>query len=68
MYMRHFSPNRPSRDPHHYICFFLYLICCKAPQKNILHEVLDLRKKFLGSISPKITQKAENDTVGRHRF
>ena len=67
--MRHSSPNRniiiiiiiiPSR----YVYMF-HVICCRASQKNIVHEVLDFLKKFLASISPKIIQKTENDTVGR---
>ena len=28
-------------------------ICCRAPQKKTLHEVLDFLKNCLGSISPK---------------
>ena len=36
--------------------------------KNTVHEVLDYEENLLGSISPKITQKIENDTVGRYRF
>ena len=36
--------------------------------KNTVHEVLDFLKNCLGSISPEITQKTENDTVGRYRF
>ena len=36
--------------------------------KNTVHKVLDFLKNFLESISPKITQKTENNTVGRHGF
>ena len=48
--------------------FFFHVICCRASQKNTAHEVLDSSKKFSGSVSPKITQKTENDIVGRYRF
>ena len=58
------SPNRPSGDPH-YFGFFSHV---SASQKNIVHELLDFSKKSFRSISPKITQKTENDTVGRYRF
>ena len=47
---------------------FLYTICCRAPQKNTVHEVLDFLKNFFELISPKITQKTENVTVGRYWF
>ena len=50
--------------PSRYVYMF-HVICCRASQKNIVHEVLDFLKKFLASISPKIIQKTENDTVGR---
>ena len=48
--------------------FFLHVICYPYNIKNTVHEVLDFLKKFLGSISPKISQKTENATVGRYRF
>ena len=38
------------------------------PKKDIVQEVLELLKIFLWSISPKITQKTENDTVGHYWF
>ena len=47
---------------------FFHVICCTVSQKNIVHEVLDKLKNVLGSISPKITQKTENDAVKRYRF
>ena len=65
--MSHSSPNRPNRDPH-YFGFFLNVICWRASQKHTVHEVLDFSKKNCGSMSPKITQKTDNDTVGRDRF
>ena len=37
-----------------------------ASQKNTVHEVLDFLKNFVGSILAKLTQKTENDTVGRY--
>ena len=40
----------------------------KCVPKNTVHEVLDLKKKILGSIPPKITQKTDNETIGRYRF
>ena len=67
IYSRDSSPNRTSRDPH-YFWFFLHGICWRAFQKNTVHEVLDFLKNFLASISPKIIQKTEKATVGRHRF
>ena len=36
--------------------------------KNTVHKVLDFLKNYLRSISPKITQTIENDTVARYRF
>ena len=30
--------------------------------------IFDFLKNFVGSISPKITQKTKNDTFGRYRF
>ena len=62
-----FSPNRPSEDPHYFL-IFSHIICWRATHKNTVYEVLDLLKKCLASISPKITKKTENDTVGRYRF
>ena len=44
------------------------LICCGASRKNNVHEILDSLKNFVGSASPTITLKTENDTVGRYRF
>ena len=67
MYTRHFSPNRPSRDPTIFD-FFFHVVCCRASQKNTVHEVLDFFKSCLWSISPKITQNTKNDIIGRHRF
>ena len=65
--MRLSNPNRPSRDPH-YFYFFFHVICWRASQKKTVHKVLGFLKKKFGPISPKITQKTENDTVGRYRF
>ena len=61
--MRHPSLNRPSRDPHYF-----YVTCCRVSKKNTVHEDLDFLKISIGSISPKIIQKTENDSVERHRF
>ena len=62
--MSHSSPNRPSGDPNYFGFFPRNRL--KGVPKNTVHEVLDFLKKCLGSISPKITQKTENDTVGRY--
>ena len=43
--------------------FFFHVICRRASQKKTVREVLDFSKKCLCSVSPKITQKIENDTV-----
>ena len=37
-------------------------------KKNTVPKVLDFLKKVLRSISSKITQKTENDTVGHQQF
>ena len=42
------------------------LIICEASKKNTVHEVLDFLTNFLVSMSPKMTQRTENDTVGRY--
>ena len=42
--------------------------CCWVSQKTTVHEVWNFEKNFLRSISPKITEKTENDTLGRYRF
>ena len=47
---------------------FLSRNVLKGVPKNTVHEVIDFLKKFLASISTQITQKTENDTVGRYRF
>ena len=63
IYMRHSSPNR-----RHYFLFFFHVIWYRASRKNTVYEVFDFLKFFLDLMSPKMTQKTENDTVGRHRF
>ena len=65
--MEHSSPNRPGRDPHYFLFFFL-LICCRTLKKNTVCKVLDFLKIFLGSISIKTTQKIDNDPVKRYGF
>ena len=47
---------------------FFCVMCYIAFQKNTVNEILDILKKILLSISPKITQKTENDTFGHYRF
>ena len=67
IYICHFIPNRPSGDPH-YFGFFFHVISWRASPKNTVYEVLNFLKNFMGSLSPKITQKTKNDTVRRSRF
>ena len=66
MYMRHFSPSRPSCDLH-YLWFFSRNMSKGVPKKYRTQNYR-FSKKFFRSISPKVTQKTENDTVGRYRF
>ena len=64
MCVRHSRLNRLSCV----FSIFFHVTCWRASQKKSIREVFDFLKKLLGSISPKITQKTENDTVGRYRF
>ena len=57
------SPNRPS-----YETLTIFSPRCRASRKKTVHEVLNFLKTFLESMSPKITQKTENGTVGCYRF
>ena len=36
--------------------FFFYVIFCRAPEKNTVHEISDFLENFLSSVLPKITQ------------
>ena len=61
MFMRHFNLNR-------IFLIFLTRNMLKGVPKITVQEVVDFWKNFLVSISLKITQKTENDNVGRYRF
>ena len=51
-----------------YIFDFFPRNMLKSVRKNDGHEIFELLKNCLGSISPKISQETENDTVGHYRF
>ena len=45
-----------------------HVTCWRASQKYTAHEVVVFSKNCSGSITPKITQRTENDAVARYRF
>ena len=63
--MSHSSPKRPGGDPH-YFGFFPRNV--EGRPEKIPHSNFVFLKKNLTPISRKITEKTENDTVGRYWF
>ena len=68
--MRHSSPNRPSRDPHHFCLFLLRNMLWGIPKRSFrfFEKLFAVSINIVSVSTPKTTQKIENDTVGRYRF
>ena len=62
--MSYFSPNRVTLIT---LDFFPRNMLKGVPKKT-MHEVLNFFTIFMGSISPKVIQKTENETSGRYRL